>query len=128
MISFKFTRPKFVYGMECGQLARRLVMMYMPVNTDNTISKGTDMHSTDEPAPGEALKEWLELSGMSASAFSRLVPCSVSLPGQWARGDARPSYEMARRIEHLTDNMVPRTLWYPPGEQLQQSTDIEDLI
>jgi hypothetical protein len=32
MISFKFSRPKFVYGIERGEVARRLVMVYVPVS------------------------------------------------------------------------------------------------
>ncbi len=40
MISFKFSRPKFVYAIERGQLARRLVMVYVPFSTDNSILEG----------------------------------------------------------------------------------------
>jgi transcriptional regulator with XRE-family HTH domain len=75
--------------------------------------------------PGEALKAWLELLGMSASEFSRQIPCSVSLPGQWIRGVANPSFRMACRVEQITDGAVPRTLWYPPGAQAPINLDLE---
>ena len=109
-----------------GDLYIRFVLVYTPIYINKEIMECVHM-DTQQPAPGAALKEWLELSNLSASAFSRLVPCSVSLPGQWARGDARPSYEMACRVEQLTDGMVPRTLWYPPGQQ-PKPIDIEDII
>lgn len=128
MINFKFTRPRFVYAKEHGELARTLVLLYRPMIDDKTIDREAGMDDANEPTPGEVLKEWLELSGTSASAFSRLIPCSVSLPGQWVRGDANPSYRMSCRIEQITDGMVPRTLWYPPGPQAQTSQEIEDLI
>jgi hypothetical protein len=53
---------------------------------------------------------------MSYSAFSREVPCSISYPRLLAQGLARPSYEMASRIEELTHGMVKRELWYPPSK------------
>ena len=80
-----------------------------------------------DPAPGEQLKEWLDVVGMSAIAFSREVPCSVSLPGQWIRGVATPSYRMACRIEQVTGGAIPRTLWFPPGPQQDAHNDIEEL-
>jgi len=79
-------------------------------------------------SPGDVFREWVAISQTTYSAFSREVPCSVSLPRLWAHGLARPSYDMAVRIEALTDGFVPRTLWYPPGPQDNKPTDIEDLI
>lgn len=66
--------------------------------------------------PGMGLKEYIEISGMSYSAFARLIPCAVSYPRLLAEGYARPSFEMAVRIEQLTGGCVPRTRWYPAGE------------
>lgn len=72
------------------------------------------MSDVDLREAGRAFGQWLEATGMSASAFARQVPCSVNYPGMWSRGVARPSYRMARRIEELTYGLVPTTNWYPP--------------
>lgn len=75
-------------------------------------------HQAFSPAlPGMGLKEYLEISGLSYSAFARLIPCAVSYPRLLAEGLARPSYEMAVRIENLTGGCVPRVRWYPAGDE-----------
>ena len=88
--------------------------------------KGTHMSAQD----GLTLAEYLEATEETYSAFARRVPCSISYPRLLALGLARPSYEMAVRIEALTDGMVPRTQWYPagPSEDKPVNPTIEDLI
>lgn len=66
---------------------------------------------------GLILEAWLQASEMTYSEFSREVPCSISYPRLLAQGLARPSYEMAMRIEDLTGGMVTRELWYPSSTQ-----------
>jgi hypothetical protein len=91
------------------------------------------LEDPDDPTlPGEGLGAWLRSQGVSYAAFARLVPCSIAYPGMVARGDARPSYRMACRIEELTQGAVPRTRWYPPGPPStttddNASFDIEEL-
>jgi hypothetical protein len=86
---------------------------------------------TTDRSPGLTLQEWLDLTGTSYAAFSRQVPCSISYPRKLAVGLARPSYEMAKRIERLTSGAVSRVLWYPPDdeslEDQEEPTEIEDL-
>ncbi len=125
MVKFECLGEIPLYNSE--RLATRWVLVYMPVHSDNFFVNEAPMHTHQEPSPGDALKQWLELAGMSASAFSRLMACSVSLPGQWIRGDATPSYRMACRIEQMTDGMVPRTLWFPPGPQQETTDDIDNI-
>jgi len=84
------------------------------------------MRFDQEPElPGMSLQQWLEVTEMSYAAFARLVPCSIGYPRMIAQGIANPSYPMACRIEALTGGAVPRTRWYPPGED--PSTPNEDL-
>jgi hypothetical protein len=59
------------------------------------------------------LKEYIDASDMSLTDFADLVPCSYSYPGMIIKSKARPSYEMAVRIESVTGGLVPRTNWYP---------------
>lgn len=125
-IRFIPTRHQNVYT-EPSELVVVSCIVYTPVHCDKPFDRGTHMSFNQEQPPGDALKQWLELAGMSASAFSRLIPCSVSLPGQWARGDATPSYRMACRVEQITDGMVPRTLWFPPGPKIESTNEIEDM-
>jgi hypothetical protein len=127
-VKFEFIWPYKLWGIERGVLASRDVLLYVPVRTDKTIpDKAASGMSTSGYTPGDHLRQWLELRGMAASAFSALVPCSISLPGQWIRGVATPSYRMACRIEQVTDGVVPRTLWFPPGPQEEIDTDLEEL-
>ena len=63
--------------------------------------------------PGMSLKDFVTTSEMDYSKLARLIPCSVSYPRLIAEGLARPSYEMAVRIEKVTMGCVPRTRWYP---------------
>lgn len=80
----------------------------MPLYTDPK-SLGPYAHA------GLILEAWLAAVQMSYSAFAREVPCSTSYPRLLAQGHARPSYEMAQRIEDLTNGTVTRELWYPPS-------------
>lgn len=86
------------------------------------------MRFDQEPElPGMSLQQWLELMEMSYAAFARLIPCSIGYPRMIAQGLARPSYEMACRIENVTGGAVPRTRWYAPGENIaiQKEEDID---
>lgn len=75
-------------------------------------------YNPDDPSlPGMSLREYCEVAGMSFSEFARRVPCSTSYPRMIAKGEAWPSYKMAKRIEALTDGIVPRTRWYPPEDR-----------
>ena len=91
---------------------------------------GSSEDAQGEGSPGLTLQQWLDATETSYSAFSRLLPCSVGYPRQLARGLARPSFEMALRIEQVTDGAVPRTLWFPPPAQQNEepTPDIEELI
>jgi len=85
------------------------------------------MAHTPSPSPkGLTLQEWLDASELSYSAFARSVPCSTSYPRLLAHGLARPSYEMATRIEELSGGLVPRTNWYPAGESPQSYQPFSD--
>lgn len=91
---------------------------------------GSNEDAQGEGSPGLTLQQWLDTTETSYSAFSRLLPCSVGYPRQLARGLARPSFEMALRIEQVTDGAVPRTLWFPPPAQSNDDdkSTIEDLV
>ena len=65
------------------------------------------------------LLEYLTATGMTKTQFSELIPCSYSYPGMIIKG-LRPSYDMACRIESVTSGLVPRTNWYPPGEEVKE--------
>lgn len=87
---------------------------------------------SDSTVPGLTLQEWLDLEGLSYSAFSRLVPCAVSYPRLLAHGLQRPSYEMACRIETITGGQVSREQWFPRSPmpvsvQTSTVTDIPNL-
>jgi len=59
------------------------------------------------------------------------VPCSISYPRLLAHGLARPSYEMACRIEQITGGQVSRTQWYPapdPGMVFIPDLSVEDML
>lgn len=88
---------------------------------------GSEDQPNGEGSPGLTLQQWLELAGMSYSAFSRLLPVSTRYPRMIARGLARPSYELACRIEQVTEGQVLRTQWYPapPPQDNKQSEDDE---
>lgn len=86
------------------------------------------MRFDQEPdLPGMSLQQWLEAVEMSYAAFAREVPCSIGYPRMIAQGLARPSYEMACRIEKITGGAVPRTRWYPTGDQTSVINLDEDL-
>ena len=82
----------------------------MPTNTNS------EYDPEDPSLPGMSLREYIETSGISYSEFARRVPCSTSYPRMIAKNEAWPSFKMAKRIEALTDGIVPRTRWYPPED------------
>lgn len=53
---------------------------------------------------------------ISYSEIARKIPCHVSYISKIANGERIPSYEMARRIEQITDGAVKRDNWYPTDE------------
>lgn len=65
-----------------------------------------------------SLAEYLQVTGLTKTEFSKLLPCSYSYPGMIIKG-LTPSYKMAKRIEQVTSGLVPRTNWYPAGEELE---------
>lgn len=83
--------------------------------------------SKQRTVQGMSLQEWLDLQGMSYSAFSRLVPCSTRYPRMLALGLARPSYAMAKRIEEVTDGMVPRSRFFPPEDDYNTGEKLGDI-
>lgn len=116
---------------------RVLIKFYPPVYTHLTLNQffyRTNLMRSTEDQGGDAglsLQEWLNATETSYSAFSRMLPCSVGYPRQLALGLARPSYELACRIEQVTEGSVPRTRWYPPAEKTiedEQKPDLEDLL
>lgn len=67
------------------------------------------------------LQEYIELQkdkgeDASYSEIARKIPCHVSYISMIANGKRIPSYEMARRIEQITDGAVKRENWYPTNE------------
>ena len=93
------------------------------------------LNAVQDPAaqtsPGLTLQEWLEASNLTYRALSRLIPCSLSYPRLIAQGLARPSYEMAIRIEEISGGLVPRTNWYPAPTAPNTNplpVDIEELL
>lgn len=80
---------------------------------------------TDTTHKSLSLAEYLQLTGLTKTEFSKLIPCSYSYPGMIIKG-LRPSYDMAVRIEKVTSGLVPRTNWYPAGEELEyKEVDLE---
>lgn len=132
-MNIKFVKiPGVKYSIGINKIIRCKV--FTPVYTTRRVKfhKGLHMHDPQtDTLPGLSLQEWLEASEVSYSAFSRLVPCSISYPRLIAKGLARPSYEMACRIETLTHGTVPRERWYPPGEAAKPESSnigIEDML
>lgn len=64
------------------------------------------------------LQQWLEKENMRPGKFAKLIPCSAPYPGMIMRGDAKPSYKMAVRIEQITGGEVPRTNWFPADGEI----------
>lgn len=64
------------------------------------------------------LKEYIQLEKdagreSSYSLIARDIPCHFTYIEKIANGRRRPSYDMARRIEIVTDGKVSRYNWYP---------------
>lgn len=64
------------------------------------------------------LKEWCELSGLTLTDLSELLPCSQPYPGMIDSGKAHPSFKMACRIEQVTNGLCPRSRWYPSEDEV----------
>jgi transcriptional regulator with XRE-family HTH domain len=59
-----------------------------------------------------SIDEYLSAHGLTLRYFSRLCGCTPSRLTQIKRG-ARPSWELALRIEEATGGLVGREQWYP---------------
>lgn len=57
-------------------------------------------------------KEQSKGNPVSYSSIAREVPCKAHYISMIAMGKRRPSYDMAKRIEMVTDGEVPVTNWY----------------
>lgn len=67
------------------------------------------------------LKEYIQMSQragkkVSIRSLAREIPCDPSYVAKIARDEKFPSYLMARRIENVTNGLVPKTNWYPQDE------------
>ncbi len=130
-IKFKKTKGRAIaLELVPGWVHFKYVYCYTPVYTTLTSYEKHFRGIAMSDQTGLSLTEYLEATGETYSAFARRVPCSISYPRLLAHGLARPSYEMACRIEELTDGCVPRTRWYPAGKTDETPTTptIEDLI
>lgn len=64
------------------------------------------------------LHEYVNMSqdkgeNVSYASIAKDIPCHFSYISLIASGRRRPSYDMARRIEQVTNGAVKRTNWYP---------------
>lgn len=71
------------------------------------------------------LQIYLDKNGYSKIFFAQKIPCSYSLPGMWISGSARPSHKMALRIAAVTNNEVPKTVFYPDEDNTTYREDFE---
>lgn len=53
---------------------------------------------------------------ISYSSIAKEIPCSRMYISMVANGQRRPTYDMARRIEQVTNGEVSRFNWYPDDE------------
>lgn len=72
----------------------------------------------NDKLPGMSIKEWCDLNNMSFNELSKLIPCSQPYIGMMDSNKSTPSYNMACRIEQITNGLVPRTRWYPDKIEL----------
>lgn len=63
------------------------------------------------------LDEYIQTTGITKSEFAQIIPCAYSYPGMIIKGVV-PSYRMAKRIEQVTNGLVPRSNWYPVSDPL----------
>ena len=50
----------------------------------------------------EILKEYLEINGLSQTAFADLVGVKQSQVSEWLRGKAKPGYDILKKISKAT--------------------------
>ena len=100
---------------------------HVHTSIDKILFRGHKQPMTSTATGAMTLQEWLDLQGMSYSAFARLVPCSPPYPRMIAHGLARPSYAMAKRIEEVTGGCVARSQWYAPEPGYTDGQEIGDL-
>lgn len=50
----------------------------------------------------EILKEYLEINGLSQTAFAVLVGVKQSQVSEWLRGKAKPGYDILKKISTAT--------------------------
>ena len=59
------------------------------------------------------LKEYLKTYKISGKSFAKLIPCTQPHISLIINEKTEPSFNMAKRIEQVTNGIVPRTMWYP---------------
>jgi hypothetical protein len=115
-----------------GWISFKRCRVYEPVYTTLTACEKSYRSNSMSDDNSLTFDEWRRASNLTYSDVARLVPCSISYPRMWAHGLARPSYEMACRIEEVSEGLVRRTQWYPSGEtesKTSNTTDVaEDLL
>ena len=57
------------------------------------------------------LSRWFEMSPITKLAFAEKVGVHRSQVYRWISGETRPDYEVARRIQDLTDGAVRLDDW-----------------
>ena len=68
--------------------------------------------SIETPSPGAiALRFFLEEHGMSAYRFAEINGFQPRSVQQWAKGDCRPGFDAALRLESITEGQVKARMW-----------------
>lgn len=49
---------------------------------------------------------------VNLSTIAKEIPCTPAYMSMIAGNKANPSYQMAKRIELITNGLVPKTNWY----------------
>jgi hypothetical protein len=60
------------------------------------------------------LAEYKAQFGVSYRHISRVCDCHPKYMERIGRGEIKPSFDLAVKIEHATNGHVPRDNWYPP--------------
>ena len=65
------------------------------------------------------LNEYQAVTGATWAHLARQCGCGRQMIAKIARGDVRPSFELAIKIEEATFGQVLRDNWYPRSEKPQ---------
>ena len=57
------------------------------------------------------LKAWFDITPMTRTEFAEKLGVHFSQVYRWTNGDARPRWELARKIQDLTDGAVRLDDW-----------------